>query len=108
VDDEFTVVRLEANFASKRAEKGGNTIIGSVVGVGGSAVALVLGVMVPVAVAPGLVLIAGTYYAARRSHLHMLNRATIALEQALDRLERGDAKQPSLLRLIEAALPPTR
>ena len=67
-----------------------------------------MGVMVPVAIVPAIVIPAATYFGSRRSHQHALQRATLALEQALDRLERGEGGQPSLLRMIEAALPPTR
>jgi hypothetical protein len=51
---------------------------------------------------------AGSYYAARRTQQHAVHRASLSLEQALDRLERGESGQPSLLRLIESALPPSR
>ena len=108
VDDEFTVVRLEAGFASLRAEKGSQVIFGTVFGGVGTVIALVLNVMVPVAIVPAIVVPAATYFGSRRSHQHALHRAHIALEQALDRLERGDRQRPSLLNLIEAALPPSR
>ena len=108
VDDEFSVVRLEAVFTSLRAEKSGQLVAGTLGGGALTAVALVLNVMVPVAIVPAIVLPAATYYASRQSHQHALQRAHIALEQALDRLERGDRQRPSLLNLIEAALPPSR
>ena len=108
VDEEFTVVRLEAAFTSLRSEMGSRTIIGSVFGAAGSTVALVLGVMVPVAVVPGIAVGVASYYSARRTQQHAVHRAALALEQALDRLERGEHGQPSLLRMIEAALPPAR
>lgn len=108
VDDEFTVVRLEAVFTSLRDEKGSQVIFGTVFGGAGTAIALVINTMLPVAILPAIVVPAATYYASRRSHQHALQRAGIALEQALDRLERGDRQRPSLLNLIEAALPPSR
>jgi hypothetical protein len=108
VDDEFTVVRLEATFARMRGEKASNTIISGVFGGAVTGVALVLGVMIPVAIVPVIAVPAATYFGSRRSHQHALQRANISLEQALDRLERGDHQRPSLLNLIEAALPPTR
>lgn len=108
VDDEFTVVRLEAVLASFRAEKGHQTIVTTVFGGASTGALLLMGVMVPVAIVPAIVIPAATYFGSRRSHQHALQRATLALEQALDRLERGEGGQPSLLRMIEAALPPTR
>ena len=108
VDQEFSVVRLEAAFASLRSEMGSRTILGTVFGAAGSGVALVLGVMAPVAIVPGVVVSAASYYSARRTHQHATHRAALSLEQALDRLERGESTQPSLLRMIESALPPAR
>lgn len=108
VDEEFTVVRLEATFTSLRSEMGGRTIAGTVFAAAGSGVALVLGVMAPVAIIPGVALSVASYYTARRTQQHAIHRAMLTLEQALDRLERGEHGQPSLLRMIEAALPPTR
>ena len=108
VDEEFTLVRLEAVFTALRSEMGSRTIMGTVFGGAGTAVCLVLGVMAPVAVVPVVLLSAGSYYSARRTQQHAVHRATLALEQALDRLERGESGQPSLLRMIESALPPTR
>jgi hypothetical protein len=108
VDDEFTVVRMEAAFSSLRAEMGSRTILGTVFGAASTGVCLVLGVMVPVAVAPAVVLSAGSFLSARRTHQHAIQRATLSLEQALDRLERGESSTPSLLKMIESALPPTR
>ena len=108
VDDEFSVVRLEAVFASLRAEKGSQVVFGTVGGGALTVVALIANVMVPVAIVPAIIVPAATYFGSRRSHQHSLQRAVIALEQALDRLERGDRQRPSLLNLIEAALPPSR
>ena len=108
VDEEFTLVRLEAVFAALRSEMASRTLIGSVFGGAGTVVCFVLGVMAPVAAAPVVLLSGASYYAARRTQQHAVQRATLALEQALDRLERGDSGQPSLLRMIESALPPGR
>lgn len=108
VDDEFAVVRMEAAFSSLRSEMGSRTILGTVFGAASTGVALVLGVMVPVAMAPVVVLSAGSFLSARRTQQHAIHRATLSLEQALDRLERGESGTPSLLKMIESALPPTR
>ena len=108
VDNEFTLVRLEATFTALRSEMGSRTILGTAFGAASTGVCLVLGVMVPVAIAPVLVLSAASYLTARRTQQHAVHRASLSLEQALDRLERGEHGQPSLLRMIESALPPTR
>lgn len=106
IDNEFTLVRLEAVFAALRSEMGSRTIMGTVFGAATTGVCFVLGVMAPVAVAPVLLIGAGSYLSARRTQLHAVHRASLTLEQALDRLERGESEPPSLLRMIESALPP--
>ena len=68
VDEEFSVVRLEALFGSLRSEMGSRTILGTVFAAAGSGVALVLNVMVPVAIIPGVAVAAASYYSARRTH----------------------------------------
>jgi hypothetical protein len=111
VDDEFTAVRLEAVLATLRGEKGGQVIFGGVWGAAGATIALVLNVMVPVAIVPAIILPTATYFVSRRAHQRALQRATIALEQALDRLERGDRQRLFGHRLIfeeRFATTPTR
>ena len=108
VDDQSSVVRLQATFEALRATMGRGAAAGAVFGAASTGVALVLGVMVPVAIAPAIVFGTGSYYSARRRQHHAVQRAALALEQLLDRLERGDMQTPSLLRMIESALPPSR
>lgn len=108
VDDEFTLVRLEASFAALRSAMGSRTILGTFAGAATTATALLIGVMVPVAIAPVIAISAGSYYSARRTHRFAVQRALLSLEQALDRLERGESQQSSLLKMIESALPPSR
>lgn len=106
VDGDSTLVRLEADFTVLRRGMAGQTAAGTVIG-GASAGALVLmGVMMPVAVVPAVVVTGASYAVSRRTQRHALERAMLTLEQVLDRLERGDAEPPSLMRLIESALPP--
>jgi len=108
VDDQSTLVRLEADFSVLRRTMVGQTSAGTVVG-GASTVALIaMGVMMPIAIAPAVVFAGASYATARRTQHHALQRALITLEHVLDRLERGDATPPTLMRLIEAALPPPR
>jgi hypothetical protein len=108
VDKEFTLVRLEASFAVLRRTAGSQVAAGTLFGAGASGVLAVLGVMLPVAVIPAVVLSGGAYYGSRRTHRHALERGLLALEQALDRLERGEGQQHPLLKMIESALPPSR
>ena len=108
IDDTSTLTRLEADFTVLRRTMAGQTGAGVVVG-GASTVALiVMGVMMPVAVAPAVVITSAAYASSRHTQRHALQRAQLTLEHVLDRLERGDATAPSLIGLIEAALPPGR
>jgi hypothetical protein len=118
VDDEFTLVRLQASFQALRSAMGTRTIVGSVFGAVASGALIAIGLTVsltvaaalwvPAAMAPAIAIGAGSYYSARRTHEHAVQRAQLALEQILDRLERGDSDRPSLMRMIESALPPSR
>ncbi|MGH7679761.1 MAG: hypothetical protein ACRENU_14930 [Gemmatimonadaceae bacterium] len=118
VDDEFALVRFQASFQGHRSAMGSRTAGGSIFGVAatGTLVGLALIVThpvaplvwIPITMLPTVLAGGGSYYSARRSHHNALQRAQLALEQILDRLERGDAERPSLLKMIESALPPTR
>lgn len=96
VDDGRVLVRMEANLANVRLQR--VAIGGSLVGVGAltTATLLVLGFFVPLAAVPGgAALIAG--YFVSRSHRPLVTRAQLALEQLLDRLERGESPRPGLM-----------
>ena len=108
VDKDHTLVRLEADFTVLRRGMAGQTAIGTAIGGASTGALIAMGVMMPVAVAPVIVLAGVSYASSRSTHQHALQRALLTLEQVLDRLERGEAEPPSLMRLIEAALPPTR
>jgi hypothetical protein len=108
VDAEFTLVRLEADFTVLRRNMAGQTIAGTVIGGASTGALIVMGVMLPVAVAPVLILAGASYATSRRTQHHALQRAQLTLEQVLDRLERGEGQLPSFMKLIEAALPPPR
>ena len=119
VDEEFTLVRLHAAFGGLRNAMKNRTIGGTTFGALMSGGLLALGSVVPlaadfvlflypVAALPVLVAGGGSYYSARQTQQGSLLRAQLAFEQILDRLERGDADRPSLLRMIESALPPAR
>ncbi len=85
-DERHCHVQLVADLANKR----NGSLIGSSILVGGGAtttgIALVLGVMVPVAVIP-VVLSAPIAALVARSHRNELEKFQVALEQILDRLE---------------------
>lgn len=88
-DERHCHVQLVADLANKR----NGSLIGSSILVGGGAtttgIALVLGVMVPVAVIPVL-LSAPIAALVARAHRNELEKFQVALEQILDRLEHED------------------
>ena len=108
VDNEFTLVRLEADFTVLRRGMAGQTAAGTVIGGASTGALVAMGVMLPVAVAPIVVLAGATYASSRRTQQRAVQRASLTLELVLDRLERGESQPPSLMRMIEAALPPPR
>jgi hypothetical protein len=119
VDEEFTLVRLHAGFGGLRNAMRNRTVGGTAFGAVVSGGVIALGALIPlaadfalllypVATVPVLLAGGGSYYSARQTHQTSMVRAHLALEQILDRLERGDAERPSLLRMIESALPPSR
>jgi hypothetical protein len=119
VDEEFTLVRLHAGFGGLRDAMRNRTVGGTAFGAVVSGGVIALGAVVPLAAdfallvypmaaVPVLLAGGGSYYSARQTHQTSIVRAHLALEQILDRLERGDAERPSLLRMIESALPPSR
>lgn len=110
LDAATTLVRLEADYSALRSALAKQTAAGVVVGSGVAGMAVMFAVALPVAiaVAPGALIAAGTYYRSRGVQQHAVQRAQLGLEQILDRLERGETQTPSLLKVIEAALPPSR
>lgn len=99
------LVRLEANFSSLRQDVGKQTVVGTAIGGAATAAAIVMNVMVPVAVVPVLVFGFGAFEQSRRTHKHATERALLTMQLLLDRIERGDSEPPSLIRMIESALP---
>ncbi len=110
VDTGTALVRLEADYGELRSSLAKQSAAGVVVGSGVAALGVMLAVALPVAVAvlPGAGIAAGAYYRSRGVQRHALHRAQLTLEQVLDRLERGETQTPSLLKLIESALPPSQ
>ena len=103
VDGERVLARLDSDFGTHRSAVVGQgaTLVG--LGAASSGVAAVLGVLLPVALIPAVAAGAIGYYQARRRQARTLARAQLALEQVLDRLERGDLPRPSLLGALAAA-----
>ncbi len=102
VDAERSIVRLDASLANVRSQRltGGAGVIAS----GGVAtgILLALGVMAAVAALPVAAGVVAGYFVAR-SHGPQVAGAQLALEQMLDRLERGEPLRPSLLSAITAS-----
>lgn len=105
IDASRTMVRLDADLASFRSslarQSAGVTTVG--IAAGGAMVALHFALAA--AVAPVVLVGAGAFWAARGVNARTVNAAQLALEQLLDRLERGEiAKpQPSILSVLAAA-----
>jgi hypothetical protein len=103
VDADRVLVRLDADFGSHRSAVAGQGVALAGFGAVSSGAAVLLGVLVPVAVLPAIAAGAIGYYQARSRHARTITRAHLALEQVLDRLERGEFPRPSLLGAIAAA-----
>jgi hypothetical protein len=105
LDASRVVVRLDATLAGSRASLaqvnaglGGATVVA-----GGVLAALSFPVLA--AIAPAAVLVPIVWGASRSSHARTVERAQLALEQVLDRLERGDAgRPPTLMSMLAAAV----
>ena len=102
VDAERSIVRLDASLANVRTQRmaGGSAVV--VVGGAFTGILLALGVMAAVAVPPVAAALVAGYFVAR-SHAPQVAGAQLALEQMLDRLERGEMQRPSLLSAITAS-----
>jgi hypothetical protein len=102
VDAERVLVRLDADFGSHRSAVAGQGATLAGLGALSSGAAVLLGILLPVAVVPAVAAGVIGYYQARSRHARTLTRAQLALEQVLDRLERGELPRPSLLGAIAA------
>ena len=115
VDDARVHVALEADFRTQRRTAVSQTLGGAVIGAAATASLFVIGAMPLVAIVPVVVAPALGYSGARVVNGHVITRAQLALEQLLDRLERGEfgrrSGAESLLGAIAAAaatIPPRR
>jgi len=102
IDAERSIVRLDASLANVRKQRiaggSGVAVAGGVTG----GVLVALGVMTAVAALPVAAALVGGYFIAR-SHAPQVAGAQLALEQMLDRLERGELQRPSLLSAITSS-----
>lgn len=108
VDENSALVRLEADYTALRSAMARQSVLGAGVGTAATGAAIVMNIMLPVAIVPAIGLTALSYLGSRRRQRHALQRGLLTIEYVLDRLERGDTQPPSLLRMIESALPPSR
>jgi hypothetical protein len=108
IDDTSSLVRLEADFSQLRSSAAKQSVLGAGVGSAATGAAIVMNIMLPVAIVPAVALTALSYVGSRRRQRHALQRALLAIEFVLDRLERGDNEPPSFIRMLESALPPSR
>lgn len=102
VDVERSIVRLDASLANVRSKRligGGAMVAGG--GVTGG-ILVVLGVMTAVAALPVAAGVVAGYFIAR-SHAPLVAAAQLALEQLLDRLERGELPRQSLISAITSS-----
>ncbi len=114
IDDTQVHIALDADFSNQRARSTKQIIASSVMG--GAATVSLFAISFPLllAAAPVVLLSAGGIAGARALHGRVVTRAQLALEQLLDKLERGElAKRgpESLLGAIVAAatsMPPRR
>ena len=105
IDERRVIVRLDAQLGGYRAfmAKQNVALTGGTMVAGG--VLAVLSFPVLAAIAPAAIALPLGFAAARASHARTVARAQLALEQVLDRLERGEAgRPPSLLSMLAAAV----
>jgi len=114
VDDARVHVGLDADLSTTRRRSATSVFAGSAASAAGAAAMIVMGVVVPIAVAPIVIVPAIAMAGARTIQARVVSRAQLALEQLLDRLERGEIGRrtgDSLLSAIVAAataVPPRR
>ena len=105
VDESRVLVRLDAQLGGYRALMAQQNALLTGAGVVGGGVLAVLSFPVLAIVAPAAILASAGFAAARSSHNRTVGRSQLALEQVLDRLERGEAgRPPSLVSMLAAAV----
>jgi hypothetical protein len=116
IDEQRVHVALDGDYRNLLSSSTNQTVASGVVGVAAAGSLAIMGVAMALAALP-VVVITGTAYAASRALQHRIaNRGQLALEQLLDRLERGEFQRrgtgaDAILGAIVAAanaLPPRR
>jgi hypothetical protein len=103
LDATRVLVRLDAYLGSNRASMAQVNAGFAGVSVVAGGILAALSFPVLAAVAPAVVLVPVIWGATRSAHTRTVERAQLALEQVLDRLERGDAGRPATLMSMLAA-----
>ena len=105
LDDGRVLVRLDAHLGGYRTLMVNQNAGLTVAGLMAAGVLAVISVPLLAAAAPAALLAVGGFSVSRNSHLASVARAQLALEQVLDRLERGEAGRPtSLLGALASAV----
>jgi hypothetical protein len=105
LDDSRVLVRLDALLSGYRSLMAQQNAALTGVGVVGGGILAVLSFPILAIAAPVAVLAPAGFAAARASHHRSVERAQLALEQVLDRLERGEAgRPPTLLSMLSAVV----
>jgi hypothetical protein len=105
MDDARVLVRLDAHMAGYRSLMAQQNVAVTGVGVVAGGVLAALSFPLLAAAAPVALLAPVAFAAGRASHQRTVVRAQLALEQVLDRLERGEAgRPPTLLSMLAAAV----
>lgn len=104
VDDNRVLVSLEADLRDYRRRLARRVGEVGVVGAAATGSLFVIGAMAAVSIAPVVVLPALGAFGVRRAQRRNVSRAQLALEQLLDRLERGEfGRPPSVIGLLASA-----
>ena len=105
LDATRVLVRLDARLAGYRSLMAQQNVALTGAGVVAGGVLAVLSFPLLAAAAPVALLAPAAFAAGRASHQRTVGRAQLALEQVLDRLERGEAgRPPTLLSMLAAAV----
>ena len=105
LDESRVLVRLDARLGGYRSLMANQNVAITGAGVVIGGVLVVLSFPLLAAAAPAVLLAPAAFAAGRASHQRTVVRAQLALEQVLDRLERGEAgRPPTLLSMLAAAV----
>lgn len=101
IDDRRTLVRLEADLRPLRSRAAAQGVAVAGLGAASAGAMAIMGFAAPVLVLPVALGLAVGYGGPRSYHQRNVARGQLALEQVLDRLERGElTRQPNLLKAI--------